>query len=610
MIDNYPRLPPSLLIMLIDEFTFMAIVKVLATFRAKEAILRRRKCFYWQRFKKPENKNPERTIFSDASLYLPSRREWTRPTYKQRHKCRTPIIEVLRDSIYRKVQGVYFSGKLDEYEWGRRLQVFVSKIHNRVERNDFDFKKPRLWPKQKASSTGSKVKYRIISHYEDLSDRVILSLANKYLSKKLDHTLTNGCCAFRTSIKYTPSSIVRKIISLRKANKRNLYVAECDIVKFFDIVSHNLIRQILKKKLATVEGDESFLMLLEGYFRSYSLKNVSESNTIPKQVWQGESDLTGESYLKSLYNNSVDISQFGIPQGGALSGFLANLAMSSVDEAMKEVSGGDVFYARYCDDIILIAKTKKLCENAFHLCLAELSSLKIPFHPIIKDVQYGMSYYGMKSKGTFTWGASANAIPWISFLGYCVRFDGDVRIRKETIFAQALSIREECLKFLTENKRYGLRDTVKLTDVMADFLYRLISKGIGRINHNPLKGAGRCWVGAFRFVGESRYGIRQMRYLDKVRSAAIAFVEKKLNLKLRLSKGARTSLYLGKPFSYVGTAERLARASIACNRFFDVQEGGEKKMKPEDASDNTGDNLNLLDEINEVSGWERSSMGR
>ena len=41
-------------------------------------------------------------------------------------------------------------------------------------------------------------------------------------------------------------------------------------------------------------------------------------------------------------------------------------------------------------------------------------------------------------------------------------------------------------------------------------------------------------------------------------------------------------------------------------------------MKPEDASGNTGDNLNLLDEINddvfdewgEVSGWERSSMGR
>ena len=43
--------------MIDDAFTFMVIVKTLATFRAKDANLRHRECFYWQRFNTPKARN-------------------------------------------------------------------------------------------------------------------------------------------------------------------------------------------------------------------------------------------------------------------------------------------------------------------------------------------------------------------------------------------------------------------------------------------------------------------------------------------------------------------------------------------------------------------------
>ena len=62
--------------MIDDAFTFMAIVKALATFRAKDANLRHRESFYWQRFN--SKLNPSEMTLSDVAQYLTQRREWAR----------------------------------------------------------------------------------------------------------------------------------------------------------------------------------------------------------------------------------------------------------------------------------------------------------------------------------------------------------------------------------------------------------------------------------------------------------------------------------------------------------------------------------------------------
>ena len=92
-----------------------------------------------------------------------------------------------------------------------------------------------------------------------------------------------------------------------------------------------------------------------------------------------------------------------------------------------------------------------------------------------------------------------------------------------------------------------------------------MAKGTGRIHVEPIKGLGRCWLSAFRFIGESKAGLKQMRHLDYVRSAAISRVLRKLGVRLGDEKkeGKRETLYLGKPFSFYGSCKRLRRKLVS-----------------------------------------------
>ena len=125
---------------MIDEaFSFMAIVKTLATFRAKEANLRHRESFYWQRFK--SDYNPSGMVFSDVAQYLPPRREWARPKKEHRHSSNRPSVDISHDAICRKVQGIYYAGRMLEYEWGRKLSDLVKRVQDRVAMGDFKFER-------------------------------------------------------------------------------------------------------------------------------------------------------------------------------------------------------------------------------------------------------------------------------------------------------------------------------------------------------------------------------------------------------------------------------------------------------------------------------------
>ena len=118
-----------------------------------------------------------------------------------------------------------------------------------------------------------------------------------------------------------------------------------------------------------------------------------------------------------------------------------------------------------------------------------------------------------------------------------------------------------------------------LGKAVEDFLCRLMAKGTGRINIEPIKGLGRCWLAVFRFVGESRLGLKQMKYLDYIRSSAIARALRLLNVKKGKAgnaavEGEKAFLHFGKPFSYYGSCEKLKRTSIVGDRDFSLCEEG------------------------------------
>ncbi len=627
---------------MIDEaFTFMAIVKTLATFRAKEANLRHRESFFWQRFK--SERDPSEKTFSCVAQYLPPRREWARPNREQRHSSRRPSVDISRDSIYRKVQGVYYSGRILESEWGRRLSDFVKRIQGRVAKGDFKFERPELMLRTKAVGAGCQPKFRCISAYRNLEDRVILSIANKYLSAKLDGVFSDNSYAFRVRMKNPVARAIRSVIDFRTSHAQiPLYVSECDIVKFFDTIEHKVVLQVFEEVCDKFLLGDKVKVLVRAFLKSYNAHDIMNSAFWDKLSKTGDWD-----FLEKL----VPGKRIGLPQGGALSGLLSNLVLDKLDKTIDALKLRDFLYIRYCDDIIMLGKWEEDCRGAFSECLSCLGTLNLRAHPAKQIISYGADYYIAKSKGPFLWGdpsVAPGAIPWVSFLGYSIRHDGSTRLRKETVLAHVRSIREECETFVLQAERFGFRNPYNKYKAVGDFLCRLIAKGTGRINIEPIKGLGPCWVAVFRFVGESKMGLKQMKYLDYIRSSAIAKLLRRLNMRhldLKLGEDAKACLYIGKPFSYYGSCEKLNRRPIANDRCFSLhecltpQDVGVPDSPPEEppddptppdtptpanpppeppppdvpspeTSDQDGekkDDVDIPDEGFETSGWERAS---
>ena len=84
-----------------------------------------------------------------------------------------------------------------------------------------------------------------------------------------------------------------------------------------------------------------------------------------------------------------------------------------------------------------------------------LRAIDLEMHPIMPfeyraEAGSSTKYYSIKSKGPFVWrNADLNerdVSPWISFLGCHIRFDGDTRIRKESIEKHKRSLGQETAK--------------------------------------------------------------------------------------------------------------------------------------------------------------------
>ncbi len=143
-----------------------------------------------------------------------------------------------------------------------------------------------------------------------------------------------------------------------------------------------------------------------------------------------------KSELEAIYAPDSVPQEIGVPQGGALSPIIANIVLHSADRAIvsraAELGASDYFYARYCDDMIIISPKAEVTEQLFAAYIEELERLKLPFHPPKSIDKFSPSFFEMKSRSTYSYGPPAlGAIsPWIAFLGYHVRYDGRLRVRK------------------------------------------------------------------------------------------------------------------------------------------------------------------------------------
>lgn len=586
-------------------FSLYEIAKTLSALRVKVASSRHRYQMYWSRLllvnENGKELFPIEEVPSELDKLLPPRRSWHR-SGKEARKNQSGI-ETASLSIIRTISGAQKSGTLALSQWGRNLSSFCESVSAIVSRGDFCFSLPRIQLVRKGCGRVKTMDenkklgaYRCISKFDKLEDRIIIGKTATYLRDVFDSQFLDCCYAFRRNgHKFSFRTAVANLIEYRRRfDDKPLYVADCDVQKFFDVINHQVIRNAYEsfvQRIGDKRPDVRADNILGAYLESYSFpKNLDENTDLDVVAKRDYVERVSNDVLVSMYP-SCNLSELrlGIPQGGALSPLLANMVLDAVDRAVLSGGDEDLFYARFCDDMIIVHPNKRKCEEALERYLNAMKLLKLPIHKLHKKPRCSASYFTEKSKGPVAWKRTVAGLigtNWVNFLGHQIRYDGAVRVRKETVkkHQERLMIEKEVLFRNLKKAKGQYRAGKNWKDLFKVFQFRIAAMGVGRVNQIAQMNSSRNWLSIFRKNLDAQGPVvLQMKNLDRTRSGVLVNVRKLIKSAWRYSSCSTSSeetnnkmdkrriknAYLGAPFSYCGSLMALVRPSIS-----DVKDDG------------------------------------
>lgn len=523
---------------------------------------------------------------------FPSRRRWKKLNqFERQHPSR------FSNSIERNQHRLWKSYKYESYlvkkkgktpeDWYVNLILFCKSIRDKVdniESNGFKLNKPEIFPLLK-SAKDDKFIYRPITKYS-IEDKIITSAFSRYLTVKFDKIFLDCSFAFRArkngSIPNHHDSI-SEILKHRKKFKK-LWVAECDIQKFFDTVQHLHLEKVFYQgiaKLKTISENISpkAIRLFHLFLDSYSFNrdvlpknlepNFFKNNGVPSGEFGWVSD-----YLKTKYTKDYIVNnRIGVPQGNAVSCFIANLILSEIDEDVVKVNK-DLLYVRYCDDMVIAHSDKSVCKEALETFKKGINDNFLLYHETNEFKDYKTSakkFWSVKSKEPYYWGnkyESNNNIPWLSFVGYQINYKGELRVRKDSVakeIRKQINEIERILIALGMDRNRSLVDIDKYSrkskkQILFSLEQRLVSMSVGRVSlynyKDEVDNQGLCWTNGFSLLNNNKIVLKQLKRLDKSREQQISRLKRLINhLETKtenpdLLPGQLEDMYFGKPFSY------------------------------------------------------------
>ena len=161
--------------------------------------------------------------------------------------------------------------------------------------------------------------------------------------------------------KGTHAGVQRLQVFLRRAscnNTRKVYALKCDIRKYFASIDHEILLRLIERRVS----DERVLELI----RLILLSHGSESGR-------------------------------GIPLGNVTSQLFANIYLHELDWYVKQQLGVQ-YYARYCDDFVIVSHDRAELERVVPLVREFLwQSLRLELHPnkvTIRPWHRGVDFLG------------------------------------------------------------------------------------------------------------------------------------------------------------------------------------------------------------------------
>lgn len=476
---------------------------MIARARAKKALLRGEYSFY----KNLSKAAPSLYKTFHVDKLCPPRKDWVR--LKKDERVKLSPIKITELSVYRTILYNYQKSLVLKKEWAVNLNEFILEIKEEVfSSQGFSFSEPEIIPEIKDEKTGN---YRPISVFS-LKEKIIASLTTRYLCDLFEMFWgeIDSAYAFRRSKRVlTHHSAVEDILNY-KVKHNESYVAECDIMKFFDSVNHDKTIYVFKKYISLLSGkgvvvDNNAINIFISYLGCYTFVGT----VLEKSArWFETSNINRkgahfEWIEKSLQDRGLCVEErIGVPQGGALSCFIANLILHEVDLEIKKDGDVALFYARYCDDMVIIHPDKRKCLEYLSCYIHGLEKQNLFHHPPEEIVEYGAAFWNSKSKAPYIWSTPTckGNVPWLSFVGYQLRYDGLLRVRPKSIKKEKVKqvrVIDNTLKCINVGRKKRAEENVRLNSIQILYRVRkkLLAMSVGVIEEAALYNGNKfCWV--------------------------------------------------------------------------------------------------------------------
>lgn len=516
---------------------------------------------------------------------FPPRKQWVRIGYEQRKdksQCERNrlSLEYTIDKIRRK--------ELTP-DWMQKLDAYIQSIMRIAYNTNTILSEPQISmiEKSRMEVDGKNIiECRPICSFST-KEKIVLSLYNHFFTKIVDGYFYDGSFAFRMPkgerSEMAHLDAIKKIVEYRKEHTGTLYVAECDMQKFFDTLDHNIVKKRVNQFIGWCRRDSiidtrernllrniifSYIDCFDFYNNIYKPSTQSENDTLWHNIHNGKGCKKCVKWVEKLENNKkvLKYKRFGIPQGGALFGVIVNVIMHFVDTSLSEYTNDNkrFCYVRFCDDMIMISTESTFLEKAFGTYIKSIHHEHLFDHPASeKRITHIREFWKGKTRTPYKWGCEdKDSFRWITFVSFDVSYDGRLRIRKKTVekeIKKQYSKVEEITRIFHKNKgcRYYFNSMVE------SLTHRLIGMSVGRVELWNYKVCSNklSWANAFSILDDNLYAVRQLKRLDNHRMKMLSRFKRIIsNYDFRYSKSAKDEMskerswqnFIGKPFSYYG----------------------------------------------------------